>query len=175
MCASKIYIICTMKNIVFLMLLDLTDVYLLWSKQYTLVGLQIQYDVRFCYKGVVVAIFKLKLAINVEQFLHTNFFEYRCKSSHQGQMHLDVKVPKIRGMRQTASTTNLNYWHDPALERNTQLVKIEGCHQWLKVQLVERSLSVLVQTFVYFVIDLWSNWLLNWRASMVNQFTLIVD
>jgi hypothetical protein len=47
--------------------------------------------------------------------------------------------------------------------------------------LVERSVSLMkdpgsnLGMDIFFVIDLWSNWLLNWRALMLNWFTLIVD
>ncbi len=55
--------------------------------------------VRLGYKGNPVVVFKLKTAINVDELLHVQHFEFKRRSVREGRPHTDTIGCKIRGLR----------------------------------------------------------------------------
>ena len=56
--------------------------------------------VRFAFRGVPVVVFKLKSAINVDELIPIQNFEFMRKSTRNGVAHSDVIGCKIKGLRQ---------------------------------------------------------------------------
>jgi hypothetical protein len=57
--------------------------------------------------------FKLKEAINVDELLPIQNFEFNRKSSRQGRTHIDVIGCKIRGLRAKANETDASPRFNP--------------------------------------------------------------
>ncbi len=82
--------------------------------------------VRFGYKSCPVMIFKLKEAINVDELLPIQNFEFNRKTSRQGRTHVDVIGCKIRGLRAKVNESDAPRF-DPPQDDGTRMIKIEGC------------------------------------------------
>ena len=85
--------------------------------------------VRFAFRGVPVVVFKLKTAINVDELIGIQNFEFKRTSTRQGKVHHDTIGCKIKGLRdQTrhpqAPTRPESGGH---LDDGTREVKIFGC------------------------------------------------
>ena len=84
------------------------------------------------YKGMPIMVFKLKTAINVDELLSRQYFEFRRTSSRNGRSHVDIISCKIRGLRKPGSMqahanpqgAGTNARH---LDDGTRIVKLEGC------------------------------------------------
>ena len=83
--------------------------------------------VRFGHKGCPVMVFKLKEAINVDELLPLQNFEFNWRSSRQGRTHTDVIGCKIRGLRAKSSVTDSHPRFNPPQDDGTRMIKIEGC------------------------------------------------
>ena len=55
--------------------------------------------VRFAYRGIPVLVFKLKTAINVDELIGMQNFEFRRKSTKQNKIHIDIIGCKIKGLK----------------------------------------------------------------------------
>ena len=103
--------------------------------------------VRFEYRGGPVAIFKFKSAINVDELLPIQNFEYRRKSSWQGCTHVDIIGCKIRGLR----SPELNQKIQANKARRAELradiddgvrtIRIEGCSYRIPKEVLVEYLS----------------------------------
>ena len=87
---------------------------------------------RFGHKGVPVITLILKSAINVDELLPIQYFEYLRKSSRQGRSHTDVISCKIRGLRANpgpGANVNRNDQGTTNTQQDdgTRTVSIEGC------------------------------------------------
>ena len=83
--------------------------------------------VRFGHKGGPVMVFKLKVAIDVDELLPMQNFEFSRKSSRQGRTHVDVIGSKIRGLQDKTSNSNSHSRNHQHQDDGTRLIKIEGC------------------------------------------------
>ena len=72
-------------------------------------------------------VFKLKEAIDVDELLPLQKFEFNRRSSRQGRTHIDVIGCKIRGLRAKASVTDSYPRFNPPQYDGTRMIKIEGC------------------------------------------------
>ncbi len=84
---------------------------------------------RFGYKGCPVIIFKLIKAINVDELLPNQYFEFRRKSTRRGIAHVDVFSCKIRGLRPPHSQHQTHERPSSAesMDDGTRHITIEGC------------------------------------------------
>ena len=82
-------------------------------------------EVRFGLKGVPVVIFKLKVAIIIDEQLCVQFFEFRRSGMKLGKPLENVIECKIRGLRSKQTTRDTLV--EPNLNDGTRIVKIEGC------------------------------------------------
>ena len=102
--------------------------------------------VRCVYKNGPVAVFKLKSAINVDELLPVQFFEFRRVSTRHGKIHHDVISCKILGLRhQNQAPRNQNL--PPTSDRNivddgTRKINIEGCEYRIPCDTLVEYLSV---------------------------------
>ena len=89
--------------------------------------------VRSGYRNGPVAVFKLKTAINVDELLPVQYFDFKRSSSRQGQTITDTISCKIMGLRHpnqgaSGQVPTGNPQMDPlAVDDGTRLVTIEGC------------------------------------------------
>ena len=83
--------------------------------------------VRFGYRGAPVLIFKLIKAINVDELLHVQYFDFKQKSSRNGRTHIDIIKCKIRGLRAPQTGPPNQKKQAMSDDDGTRLVKIEGC------------------------------------------------
>ena len=85
---------------------------------------------RFGHKGVPVITLILKSAINVDELLPVQFFDFHRKSSRQGRSHTDIISCKIRGLRSQPSqyqTSGLQGKSANQQDDGTRTISIEGC------------------------------------------------
>jgi hypothetical protein len=83
--------------------------------------------IRFGYRGAPVLIFKLIKAINVDELLHIQYFDFKRKSSRNGRTHIDIIKCKIRGLRAPQVGPPVQNKKAVPEDDGTRLVKIEGC------------------------------------------------
>ncbi len=86
--------------------------------------------VRFGYKGCPVAIFKLVKAINVDELLPYQNFEFQRRSTRKGKAHVDVIACKIRGLRPPNRYDSHQDHHVSSgdhVDDGTRNVTIDGC------------------------------------------------
>ena len=89
--------------------------------------------VRCGYKGAPVSIFRLKRAINVDELMPLQHFDFRRKITRQGTHHVDIISCKIRGIRHPdhqgqGQRTEPKHNHQENLQDDgTRRIKIEGC------------------------------------------------
>ena len=81
--------------------------------------------VRLGYRGGTVAIFKFKEAINVDDLLCIQFFEYKRNYTKQGNRCEDTIGCKIRGLRPKPVATQA--LTDSSRDDGTRIVNVEGC------------------------------------------------
>ena len=81
--------------------------------------------VRFGFKGMPIAVFKLKTAINVDELLCVQYFEFKRAGTRMGRYYEDIIGCKIRGLRsrQTVGDSLV----DTGSDDGTRIVKVEGC------------------------------------------------
>jgi hypothetical protein len=84
--------------------------------------------VRVGYKNGPMMVFKLKDAINVDELLPLQQFNFERKTSRQGRTHVDIIGCKIRGLRQhNVNSESSHPKRHGTLDDGTRLLKIEGC------------------------------------------------
>ena len=89
--------------------------------------------VRFAFRGAPVVVFKLKSAINVDELISLQNFEFRRKSSRNGVAHTDIIGCKIKGLRHQSSTASTGLRTggvnppNPAQDENIRELRIFGC------------------------------------------------
>ena len=83
--------------------------------------------VRFGFKGVPVVTFKLKVAMNIDELLCVQFFEFKRSGMRLGKPFEDVIQCKIRGLRSKPMTRDTLEEEEPNIDDGTRIVKIEGC------------------------------------------------
>ena len=88
--------------------------------------------VRLAYKGGPVLVFKLKSAINVDELIHIQHFNFLRKSTRQGVLHTDTVGCKIRGLRIPDPNAAQNCGPEfqnrkPKQDDGTRTIKIDGC------------------------------------------------
>ncbi len=85
---------------------------------------------RFGFKGCPVVVFKLIKAINVDELLPFQNFEFRRTSTRRGVAHADIFSCKIRGLRPPSSLPQ-NYVppgsQEDHIDDGTRNITIEGC------------------------------------------------
>ena len=95
--------------------------------------------VRFTWKNMPVVVFKLKTAINVDELLPVQFFQFKRKSSRQGKTHVDVIGCKIRGLRNPVDTSGPRQTR--TFDDGSRLLKIDGCEYRVKENQLSQFLS----------------------------------
>ena len=99
---------------------------------------------RFGHKGVPVITLILKSAINVDELLPVQYFDYHRKSSRQGRSHTDIISCKIRGLRDHSGSGPHHTPHgvNPGQQDDgTRTVRIEGCEYRVPKEALMKFLS----------------------------------
>ena len=100
------------------------------------------------FRGVPVVIFKLKTAINVDELIDIQNFEFIRKSSRNGRTHIDVIGCKIRGLRSRSTNdriqTNKESRARQAREQDdgVRTVLVEGCGYRVPKEVIIDFLSI---------------------------------
>ena len=83
--------------------------------------------VRHSYKGMPVLTFKLKTAINIDELMDIQHFEFLRKSTRQGVPHVDTIGCKIRGLRSHQNMDSSNVGTSNHIDDGSRVIRIEGC------------------------------------------------
>ena len=83
--------------------------------------------VRHSYKGMPVLTFKLKSAINIDELIGLQFFEFKRKSTRNGVNHVDTIGCKIRGLRTREQVNHSRSGETQHQDDGSRLIRIEGC------------------------------------------------
>ena len=101
--------------------------------------------VRLAFRGVPVIVFKLKTAINVDEMIELQHFEFSRKSTRNGKSHTDVIGCKIKGLRVQNRQENAHQHgesdHYPVQDDRTRELRIFGCEYRVPKQTLVEVLS----------------------------------
>ena len=108
-----------------------------------------------------ISVFKLKTAINVDDLMPIQYFDFRRKVTRQGKQHVDTISCKIRGIRNPEqqgqrSETNQTR-HDKVLDDGTRRLKIEGCEYRIPKETLIEFLSSYGEIVSPFTEEFFSN------------------
>ncbi len=105
--------------------------------------------VRLAYRNGPVIVFKLKSAINVDELIHVQHFNFQRKSTRQGRIHVDTIGCKIRGLRipdpnAEKYRSNRNEQHNTRFKQDdgTRTVRIDGCEYRIPKETLLQVLSL---------------------------------
>ena len=99
--------------------------------------------VRHSYKNMPVLTFKLKSAINVDELIGIQHFEFKRKSSRNGVNHVDTIGCKIRGLRtheQSMNARSANFQPNQQ-DDGSRLIRVEGCEYRIPENVITEFLS----------------------------------
>jgi hypothetical protein len=100
--------------------------------------------VRFAFKGCPVAIFKMKEAINVDELLAIQYFDFNRRSTRQGRAQVDTISCKIRGLRSSINKVQSRSPEATSAARQddgTRAITIEGCDYRVPKEILINFLS----------------------------------